>query len=56
MSPEVLIGEYTMITDIWSAGVILFIMLCGEPPFYAESDPEIFNKIAIGNYSFRGVK
>ncbi|OMJ77221.1 hypothetical protein SteCoe_23215 [Stentor coeruleus] len=54
MSPEILKGHYNISTDIWSAGVVLYIMLCGYPPFYAESDTEIFKKILIGNFSFRG--
>jgi calcium-dependent protein kinase len=33
ISPEVLNGNYNASCDIWSLGVILFIMLCGEPPF-----------------------
>jgi calcium-dependent protein kinase len=54
MSPEILKGNYKISTDIWSAGVILYIMLSGYPPFYAESETEIFKKILIGNFSFRG--
>lgn len=49
-----LIGEYSISTDIWSAGVILYVMLCGYPPFYADSDNEIFKKVLIGNYSLKG--
>lgn len=54
MSPEILKGYYSISTDIWSAGVVLYIMLCGYPPFYAESDAEVFKKVLIGNFSFRG--
>lgn len=56
MSPEILKGSYTLQTDIWSAGVILYTMLCGYPPFYGSTDPEIFKKVLAGNFSFRGAE
>ena len=34
----------------------MYVMLCGYPPFYAESDADIFKKILIGNFSFRGAE
>ena len=52
MAPEVLTGQYNEKCDVWSCGVILYIMLCGKPPFY-ETDPEKLKKLIISmNYNF----
>jgi serine/threonine protein kinase len=45
MAPEVLKGEISERSDEWSIGVILYILLSGEPPFKAPSDIEIFKLI-----------
>ena len=52
MSPEVLQGNYDNKCDIWSCGVILYIMLCGYPPFDGDSEKDIFKTILKKKYSF----
>ena len=52
VSPEILSGNYTHLCDIWSAGVILYILLSGDPPFNGANDNEIYTKIAQMKFSF----
>ena len=52
VSPEILKGDYTEKCDIWSAGVILYILLSGDPPFNGPDDSSIYSKIANMKYSF----
>ncbi|KAL6503021.1 Calcium-dependent protein kinase 17 [Orobanche hederae] len=52
IAPEVLKRKYGPEVDIWSVGVMLYILLCGVPPFWAESETGIFNAILRGHVDF----
>lgn len=55
IAPEILTNyEYSPASDLWAAGVILFILLSGSPPFYGRTHKEIFEKIKAGHWGFHG--
>jgi calcium-dependent protein kinase len=51
-SPEVIDDLYDEKCDEWSCGVLMYILLCGEPPFQGETEEEIFKKIKKCEYDF----
>ena len=54
VAPEILKnkGYDSGAVDMWSAGVILYILLCGFPPFYEEELPALFDQILHARYDF----
>ncbi|KXS11616.1 Calcium/calmodulin-dependent protein kinase-like protein ID [Gonapodya prolifera JEL478] len=53
VAPEVLKRQgYGREVDLWSIGVITYILLCGYPPFYDQNNIELFKQILAGKYEF----
>ncbi|XP_025864093.2 serine/threonine-protein kinase 33 isoform X1 [Vulpes vulpes] len=53
MAPEVINAhDYSQQCDIWSIGVIMYTLLCGEPPFLATSEEKLFELIRKGELHF----
>ena len=50
IAPEVLHNNYDEKCDLWSIGVILYILLCGYPPFNGQTDELIIKKVKEGRY------
>jgi serine/threonine protein kinase len=56
VAPEILKRDkskgYGAAVDMWSTGVIMYILLCGYPPFYDEVQEKLFRQIVKGKYEF----
>ena len=50
IAPEVLKKKYNSKCDLWSCGVIMYILLSGIPPFGGSNNKVIINKILLGQY------
>ena len=51
IAPEILEKKYNEKCDLWSCGVILYILLSGKPPFEGIKDEEILEKVRFGKYN-----
>ena len=54
VAPEVLNGSYNEKCDIWSLGVVMYILLTGRPPFSGHSHKDIVKSVLRGKYSLEG--
>merc|ERR1711935_971976 len=52
IAPEVLKRNYDEKCDVWSSGVIMYILLCGYPPFNGPNDKIIFQRVLEGKFAF----
>ena len=56
IAPEVLKRKYNEKCDIWSCGIIMYILLCNKPPFAGSTDKEVLEKVESGAFEFFGKK
>ena len=56
MSPQVIKGDYDKQADMWSIGVVTYMLLVGDMPFGGSTRKEMAKKIVAGKYSMEGKK
>ncbi|CAE7202324.1 CPK3 [Symbiodinium natans] len=54
-SPQVLGGVYDNSADLWSCGVIMYMLLAAQPPFPGKNDAEVVQRVRKGNYVFNDI-
>ncbi|CAE7513405.1 CPK2, partial [Symbiodinium sp. KB8] len=56
IAPEVLHKQYRESADVWSMGVIMFTIMCAYPPFWGNTEADIYSRIRKGMYRFQGAE
>ena len=55
MAPEMIYGNFVKASDIWSIGVIMYIMVTGKQPFWGKNKDEVLNKVKNGRYDIKSL-
>jgi len=54
IAPEVLKRKYNEKCDVWSCGIIMYILLTGKPPYTGITDKKVLDKVELGLLEFFG--